>query len=249
MSYLASVRGRVLGAAVGAVVVACGLLVGGVSVAAVAAGTEASVRMLSVQRVDGLHLNGASSACLFVNDVRQAPGASFYHRHQPGAVYVAGGEVDLTIWQDGLGATDPGATSQTSVLAAGDGAIIPTLWWHRHANRSLSANEWYFLSQLPSSERACVNPPSSFLFRSASVQLADGPSLLKLFTTTFGPGDSTAQAGPGFAESVVLSGSVLVDGVAYSQGHGFLRTPGMVLQMSSAVGAELVTYSIHPLRR
>ena len=245
-----SVRGRVLGGALclGAATLALGLLAGG-QPAAVAASDDAAVQTLAVQRVSGLLLNGATSVCLFANDIKQAPGASLYHRHQPGAVYVAGGQVQLTIWQDGLAAGDPGATSETSLLGPGAGAIIPTHWWHQHTNPSgASPDEWYFLSQLPSDESACTNPPSSFIFHSAAIPVADGPALLKLFTTTFAPGDSTAQAGPELAESVVLSGSLVVDGVAYSRGQAFARTPGSVQHMTSTAGARLLTYSVRPQR-
>jgi hypothetical protein len=241
-------KNKALGAIAGMVsilLLSAGIAVGGgESAKAAAAGGEPDVEMLAVRRVGNVFPPGTSPSaiCLFVNQVEQRPGAVIVHRHQAGAVYSVAGDVELTVWQNGLAPTDPGAVSTTATLPPGGGAVIPTHWWHQHANPGATTNTWWFLSAFDGP--ICSSPPASFRFVGPTVAFRDGPSLLKLFTITFAPGDETAQAGPGMIETLVVSGQVEVGGTSYTAGQGFYHSPGSVLHVSSATGAKLLSYSM-----
>lgn len=250
MRFLSSFYPRLSGfLKVAAAGMACAVFAGGAQPLVASAGSDPSVQMLAIQRVASVFPEGTapSAICLFINQVHQSPGAQLLHRHQAGAVYAVGGDVELTIWQDGLAATDPGAESTTTILARGDGAIIPTHWWHQHSNRGTTVNTWYFLSALHGS--GCSTPPASFRYVSQTVAFSDGPRLLKLFTTTFAAGDESAQAGPGMIESLVLRGTLQVGGRTYAAGQGFYHSPGSVLHIASPDGAQLLSYSMAPAGR
>lgn len=207
-------------------------------------GGAPGVEMLAIQKVDSVFPPGLSptQACLFVNQIHQGPGGAFQHRHQAGAVYAVANDVRLTIWQDGLAPTDPRAESTTANLAPGQGAIIPTHWWHRHSNPGASTNTWWFLAALGADQ--CAKPPVKLLFTGPTVPFKDGPSLLKLFRTTFEAGQHDAQAGPEMTESFVLRGHVNVDGSTYGPGQGFYHSPGSVLHLFAGEGAQMLSYSI-----
>jgi hypothetical protein len=210
----------------------------------VSAGDAPAVTTLAVQRVGSMFPpeTAPGAICMFINQVQQAPGAALLHRHQAGAVYAVGGDVQLTVWQDGLAPSDAGAQSTTATLAAGDGAILPTHWWHQHANPGSSPNTWDFLAVLGGP--VCTSPPASFHYVSPTVSFSDGPRLLKLYTTSYAAGDEAAQAGPAMIETLVLAGSVTLDGTTIAAGGGFFHAPGTVMHVVSSGGAELLSFSM-----